>query len=204
MPCSKANKGGSAEIQNYHPYILASNPSLFHRTWSFEPRRRLRPAGVGFTPRYPPHGVAPMPRLPLNRRWREGRKRPPRVSLMRAPEAQRAPATITGVHGEGCAQRKEGRRWAPVDRLSQVRSAPVRPTSRPHGPAPGRLQLRTRRPPGCGPGCTPPPQRAPECCTGSPRLFPRRSPSGEDSAAATPRAPRHPPHAGAHLLRHGE
>ncbi|XP_016804546.3 transcription factor AP-2-epsilon [Pan troglodytes] len=40
-------------------------------------------------------------------------------------------------------------------------------------------------------------------CAGSRRLCPQRSPSGYGSAAATPRARHSPPHAGAHLLRHG-
>ncbi|XP_048638656.1 transcription factor AP-2-epsilon [Marmota marmota marmota] len=40
-------------------------------------------------------------------------------------------------------------------------------------------------------------------CVRFPPLFPQRSPSGESSAAATSHTPHYPPHAGAHLLRHG-
>ncbi|KAF7464983.1 hypothetical protein GHT09_005424 [Marmota monax] len=78
---------------------------------------------------------------------------------MRAPEAWRAPATITGVHGAGCSQREWGRRWVPVDRLFQVPSeaSPFRFL----GPASGCSQLRTLHRLGSGLGGTQVPRRDP-------------------------------------------
>ncbi|ELW65992.1 hypothetical protein TREES_T100000544 [Tupaia chinensis] len=58
------------------------------------------------------------------------------------------------------------------------------------------------RPLGCTPGCTPHCSVTLADCAGSLRRFPPGSPSGEGSAAATPRAPRYSPHAGARVLRH--
>lgn len=101
------------------------------------------------------------------------------------------------MHGAGSAQRKQGGCWAPVDRLFQVRSEPVRPTSRPHGLSGERPRLRTKRPHGSELAFNPRGQVTPAGWAG-----PRTSARSASRRARAPPPPRLAPHATGPMLVH--
>lgn len=116
---------------------------------------------------------------------------------MRAPGSPARPRHYNWSAWSKLPSEEEGGRWA-LDRLFQVRSAPVRPTSRPHGPAPEHPLLRSRCLAGSGLGCTLPPH------SDRPRVVqaPRPSSSRARRRARAPPPPRLAPRAARPMLVH--